>query len=66
LRGDPAGALAAAAENWISQREPRDALVLLQAAQAAGKPAAAATVLGWLRRSGFEDTRMKSLAASLR
>jgi Tfp pilus assembly protein PilF len=66
LRGDPAGALAAAAENWISQREPRDALVLLQAAQAAGKPAAAAPVLDWLRRSGFEDTRMKSLAASLR
>jgi predicted Zn-dependent protease len=66
LRGDPAGALAAAAENWKSQREPRDALVLLQAAQAAGKPAAAAPVLDWLRRSGFEDPRLISLAAGLR
>jgi len=66
LRGDPVAALAAAAENWKSQREPRDALVLLQAAQAAGDPAAAAPVLDWLRRSGFEDPHMKNLAASLR
>jgi hypothetical protein len=66
LRGDPPGALAAAAENWKSQREPRDALILLQAARAAGKLAAAKPVLDWLQRSGFEDPRMKSLAAGLR
>ncbi len=65
LRGDAPGALAAATENWKSQREPRDALILLQAAQAARQPASAAAVLDWLQRSGFEDPRMKSLAAKL-
>ena len=66
LRGDAAAALAAAAENWKSQREPRDALVLLQAARAAGDRAAAAPALHWLARSGFEDERLRRLAAELR
>jgi hypothetical protein len=66
LRGDAAAALAAAAENWQSQREPRDALVLLQAAGAAREPASAAPVLEWLRRTGFEDPRLQRLAAELR
>ena len=38
LKGDPKAALAAAAENWKSQREPRDAAVLLEAALAARDP----------------------------
>lgn len=66
LRGDAAAALAAAAENWKSQREPRDALVFLQAARAAGDKAAAAPALDWLARSGFEDERLRRLAAELR
>lgn len=66
LRGDANAALAAAAENWKSQREPRDALILLEAARAARKPAAAAPVLDWLARSGFEHERMRRLAAELR
>lgn len=66
LRADTAAALAAAVENWKTQREPRDGLVLLQAARAARTPAAAAPVLQWLQRSGFEDPRMSRLAAELK
>jgi Tfp pilus assembly protein PilF len=63
LRGDAEAALAAAVENWKSQREPRDARALLEAARAARQPAAAAPVLEWLRRTGFEDARLHQLAA---
>lgn len=66
LRGDVKAALAAAAENWKSQREPRDALILLEAAHAARDTAAAAPALDWLARSGFEHERMRRLAAELR
>lgn len=66
LQGNAEAALAAAAENWKSQREPRDALVLLQAARAARKPAAAAPALEWLARTGFEHEGMRRLADELR
>lgn len=66
LKGEPKAALAAAAENWKSQREPRDAAVLLEAALAAGEPKAAAPALKWLEESGFEDVRLQRLAAQLR
>jgi Tfp pilus assembly protein PilF len=66
LKGDPSAALAAASENWKSQREPRDAVVLLEAALAAGERKAAAPVLRWLDDSGFEDARLRRLAAQLR
>lgn len=66
LRGDAPAALAAAVENWKTQREPRDALVLLQAAAATGDRAAAAPVLDWLARSRFEDEALRRLAAALR
>jgi len=66
LKGDPNAALAAASENWKSQREPRDAAVLLEAALAAGERKAAAPVLRWLDDSGFEDARLRLLAARLR
>jgi hypothetical protein len=66
LKGEPAAALAAAAENWKAQREPRDAAVLLAAAGAARDPAAAAPALRWLDDSGFESTRLRRLAAQLR
>ncbi len=66
LRADTSAALAAAAENWQSQREPRDALILLEAARAARNAAAAAPVLDWLARSGFEHERMRRLATELR
>jgi Tfp pilus assembly protein PilF len=66
LKGDAKGALAAAAENWKSQREPRDAAVLLEAALAARDAKAAAPALRWLEQSGFESTRLRRLAAQLK
>jgi Tfp pilus assembly protein PilF len=66
LRGDARGALAAAVENYRTQREPRDALVLLEAALAARDPAAAAPALEWLAGSGFEGARMRELATKLK
>jgi tetratricopeptide (TPR) repeat protein len=66
LKGDPAAALAVGLENWKEQREPRDALVVLEAAAAARDAKAAAPVLKWLEQSGFESERMRRAAASLR
>jgi tetratricopeptide (TPR) repeat protein len=66
LKSDPRGSLAVGAENWKSQREPRDALVVLEAAVAARDPKAAAPVLKWLDESGFESTRMQRLALQLK
>lgn len=66
LQREPAKALAAAAENWKTQREPRDALVLLEAALAAGDRAAAAPALRWLEQSRYEDPRLQRLAERLR
>ena len=61
LRGDAAQALRLAAENYRVQREPRDARILLEAAIAAGDPAAAQVVRDWLASSGFEDARLRRL-----
>jgi Tfp pilus assembly protein PilF len=66
LKGDAKGALAAAAENWKLQREPRDAAVLLAAALAAGDPQAAAPGLRWLAETGFEGAQLRRLAAQLK
>src|SRR5207248_3018365 len=51
LKGDAKTALAVALENWKEQREPRDALVVLEAAAAAKDSKAAAPVLKWLEES---------------
>jgi Tfp pilus assembly protein PilF len=66
LKGDARAALAAAADNYRSQREPRDALILIEAAFAARDPAAAAPALQWLESSGFESARMRQAAAKLK
>jgi Tfp pilus assembly protein PilF len=66
LKGDAPAALAAAAENYQTQREPRDALVLLEAALAAREPAAAAPALKWLDETGFEGTRIREVAGKLK
>ena len=66
LRGDARAALAAAVENYRTQREPRDAQVLIEAALAARVPAAAAPALQWLEASGFEGTRIREAAARVR
>jgi Tfp pilus assembly protein PilF len=66
LKDDPKAALAAAAENWKSQREPRDAAVLLEAALAAHDRQAAEPALRWLDETGFENARLRRLAAQLK
>ena len=66
LKGDARRALDVALENWKDQREPRDALAVLEAAAAARDASAAAPVLRWLQQSGFESERLKRLAASLK
>jgi Tfp pilus assembly protein PilF len=62
LRGDAEAALRLAVENYRGQREPRDARILLEAANAAADAQAAAVVRDWLRSSGFEDPRLRQLA----
>jgi hypothetical protein len=66
LKGDARAALAAASENYRTQREPRDALVLLESALAARDAAAAVPALQWLESSGYEDTRLRAVAAKLK
>jgi len=66
LKGEARAALAVGLDNWKEQREPRDALVVLEAAAAAKDPKAAAPVLKWLTDSGFESERLRRIAASLR
>jgi len=51
-------ALGVARENWRTQREPADALILARAAQAAGQPAAAAAAIEFVHRNGLEDRRL--------
>jgi hypothetical protein len=55
--------LAAALENWAVQREPDDVLVLVNAAKAAGNPAAALPALDFIRAQGLSDVRVNAAAA---
>ena len=66
LKDDPKAALAAARDNYQTQREPRDALILIEAALAARDPAAAGPALTWLESSGFESARMREAASKLK
>jgi hypothetical protein len=65
LKGDAKAALAVALDNWKDQREPRDALIVLEAALAAKDPKAAAPVLRWLEDNRFESARLQQLAVKL-
>ena len=65
LRHNPSVALTLARANWDVQREPADATILLQTALAAGKPAAASSVLAWLHGNNVEDHELAALAARL-
>ena len=66
LKGDARGALAAASENYRTQREPRDAEILLRAALAARDQGTAAPALIWLESSGFEGPQIRELAAKVK
>jgi tetratricopeptide (TPR) repeat protein len=61
----PGEALELARRNWATQREPADARVLLEAALAASKPAAAQPVLEWLERTGLEHVGIGALVDRL-
>jgi hypothetical protein len=65
VAGDPQRALPLAQANFAVQREPADARVLLEAALAAGQPAAAAPVLQWMADSGVESRALQSLAGRI-
>lgn len=65
FRNDARGALALASENWVAQREPRDARLLLESALAAQDLAAARPALEWLAVSRHEDPRIAALARQL-
>lgn len=59
----PEEALAAALANWAVQREPDDALILANAARAAGAPQQAQPALEFARSYGLRDVRLVAAAA---
>ena len=63
VEDQPQLALAAAIDNWAVQREPDDILVLLEAARAAGNPAAAAPAFDFMRSAALSDARVDFAAA---
>lgn len=63
LADDASGALKLAQANWLVQKEPLDARILLECAVAAGNPEAAAEVIGWIRKNGLEGPTLAKLLA---
>ena len=66
LQHDPTTALDMALRNWQVQRAPWDARVLLEAALAAKRPAAAAPVLEFLAKTKLEDPMLEPMVKALR
>lgn len=62
---DVAQGLKLAADNWSTQNEPADAVLLVQAALKANQPKLAAPVLGWMATTGYTDPVLKALADEL-
>ena len=60
LLGDHAAALDAAEKNWEEQREPLDALLLLQTATAAAQPERAQPARDWISQHRVEDVRWQA------
>jgi tetratricopeptide (TPR) repeat protein len=65
LQSDPVTALRLATQNFRTQREPRDARMVLEAALALSDPLAAEPVRLWMLKSGFQDVTLNRLAAKL-
>lgn len=65
IESQPAKALPLAVDNYRTQKEPRDAEILMRAARAAKDARAARPAVEWLQSSGFEDASLKALAADL-
>jgi hypothetical protein len=66
IADDAAAALERATVNWALQHEFDDALLLLQAARAAGRPAAAAPVHAWIARERLTAPALRAAAAATR
>jgi hypothetical protein len=64
--GDPVRALAAAEQNFASQKELPDVRVLARAATAAGDAAARARLAEWLRTTGFADAVTEEILGTRR
>ena len=62
---DVAQGLQLAADNWSTQNEPADAVLLVQAALKANQPKRAEPVLGWMKTTGYTDPVLKALAEEL-
>ncbi|HLY53010.1 MAG TPA: tetratricopeptide repeat protein [Steroidobacteraceae bacterium] len=62
VQNRPPAALAAALADWAVQREPDDALILVDAARAAGAPQQAQPALEFARRQGLRDVRLPAAA----
>ena len=58
-------ALALASANYTTQKEPRDAEILMRAAMSAGKGESARPALAWWRSSSYEDPNLSDLATQL-
>ena len=66
LKNDPLEALHQAQENWASQREAADLLILLQASIAAEDEVTLASTLRWIEEKDFEDHRLAKLKKEAR
>jgi len=64
VQGDAPRALVLALAQWALQKEPADAVLLWRAAQAAGQPAAAAALRGWLPDPAAADVRLAGWKAA--
>ena len=62
---DNAQGLQLAADNWSTQNEPADAVLLVQAALKANQPRRAQPVLDWMAATGYTDPVLKALAEEL-
>lgn len=65
LEDDADAALKLALDNWKVQREPADALLVLQAAAASGQKESAAEVIAFVRSNQLEDVRIAQLIKEL-
>ncbi|MGR9107897.1 MAG: tetratricopeptide repeat protein [Gammaproteobacteria bacterium] len=65
LLDQPEAALRLAKANWQRQREPKDIRILLETAQAAGKPEDARPAIDLVAETHLEDHRIGSLIARL-
>lgn len=63
---DNAKGLQMAAENWTTQNEPADAVLLVQAALTANQPKVAQPVLDWMAATGYTDPVLKALTDELK